>query len=196
MTAPPQMTVYHPFHQEPGGGRLFVRTAVDPYMLVPAITRVVHSLLADQPVERAASLADIRAEVLTPNRLNALVMGGFAGVATAIALVGVAGVLAFSVSARTREFGIRLALGSMPRDLLAGVVLEGAVIAAAGIAIGCVVAMALTGLMSSVLYELSPRDPLTLVLAAVVLCLAAVVASAIPALRAARVDVVQALRAD
>ena len=114
----------------------------------------------------------------------------------AIALVGVAGVLAFSVSARTREFGIRLALGSTPRDLLAGVVLEGAVMAAAGIAIGCVVALALTGLMSSVLYELSPRDPLTLVLAALVLCLAAVVASAIPALRAARVDVVQALRAD
>ena len=90
----------------------------------------------NQPVERAATLADVRAEVLTPDRLNAFVLSGFAGVALLIAMVGVAGVLAFSVNARTREFGVRLALGSSPRHLLLGVVLEGALIVAIGIVAG------------------------------------------------------------
>src|ERR1700730_10923102 len=91
---------------------------------------------ADQPVEHAATLADVRAEVLAPNRLNSLVFGVFAAVALAIAVVGVAGVLTFSVSARTREFGIRLALGSQPQSLLRGVIAEGAVMAAAGVIAG------------------------------------------------------------
>ena len=75
-------------------------------------------------MERAATLEDVRAEVLTPDRLNTLVFGGFAAVALLIAVVGVAGVLAFSVSGRTREFGIRLAVGSQPRNLIAGVIGE------------------------------------------------------------------------
>ena len=91
---------------------------------------------ADQPAERAATLEDIRAEVLTPDRLNSLVFGVFAAVALAIAVVGVAGVLAFSVSARTREFGIRLALGSSRNDCSAGVIKEGTVMAAAGVLAG------------------------------------------------------------
>ena len=87
-------------------------------------------------MERAATLEDVRAEVLAPERLNAFVFSGFAGIALLIAVVGVAGVLAFSVSARTREFGVRLAIGSTPRHLLAGVLSEGALIAAIGIAAG------------------------------------------------------------
>ena len=126
------MTVYHPLEQEIGGGRLFVHAQRDPYALVPPITRIIRELSADQPVERAATLEDVRAEVLAPNRLNALVFGGFAGVALMIAVVGVAGVLAFSVSARTREFGVRLAIGSAPRHLLTRVLREGAVIAGVG----------------------------------------------------------------
>ena len=112
----PALTVYHPFGQEQiWGGRLFVHAHGDPYALVAPITRIIRDMSADQPVERAATLEDIRAEVLTPDRLNTLVFGGFAAVALAIAVVGVAGVLAFSVSGRTREFGIRLAIGSQPR---------------------------------------------------------------------------------
>ena len=114
----PALTVYHPFEQESCGGRLFVHADADPYALVTPITRIIRDMSADQPVERAATLEDVRAEVLTPDRLNALVFGGFAAVALAIAVVGVAGVLAFSVSGRTREFGIRLAIGSQPRHLL------------------------------------------------------------------------------
>ena len=103
------------------GGPPVRSRADDPYALVPPITRIIRDMSADQPVERAATLEDVRAEVLTPDRLNTLVFGGFAAVALAIAVVGVAGVLAFSVSGRTREFGIRLAIGSQPRHLLTGV---------------------------------------------------------------------------
>src|SRR5688572_23262269 len=99
----PTMTVYHPMEQEMNGGRLFVHAKIDPYTLVPSITKVIRDLASDQPVERPATLDDIRAEVLSPTRVNALVFSGFAGVALAIAVVGVAGVLAFSVSSRTRE---------------------------------------------------------------------------------------------
>jgi putative ABC transport system permease protein len=121
----PAVTVYHPLEQELGGGRLFVHTHSDPYALVPSITRIIRDMSVDQPVEHAATLEDVRAEVLTPDRLNALVFGGFAAVALAIAVIGVAGVLVFSVSGRTREFGIRLALGAQPRHLLTSVIAAG-----------------------------------------------------------------------
>src|SRR6202034_4386221 len=133
----PTLTVYSPFNEFPiFGGRFFVHTGANPYALVAPVTRVIHDLSVDQPVEQPASLEDIRAEVLTPDRLNSLVFGVFAAVALAIAVVGVAGVLAFSVSARTREFGIRLALGSEPRHILRGVIKEGAVIAFSGVLVG------------------------------------------------------------
>src|SRR4030095_12095535 len=130
---------YQPIGQEMVlGGRLFIHAKVDPYTLVPAVTKGVRGLAADQPVERPATLDDIRAEVLAPNRVNALVFTGFAGVALAIAVVGVAGVLAFSVSARTREFGVRLAIGSSPAALLTRVLEEGALIGGSGLVAGAI----------------------------------------------------------
>ncbi len=139
----PKMTVYHPMEQEFGGGRLFVHAKVDPYTLVTPITKIIRDISAEQPVERAATLEDVRAEVLAPNRLNTLVFGGFALVALTIAVVGVAGVLAFSVSARMREFGVRLAIGSTPSNLLTRILGEGAVIAGAGIVTGVIAGLAL-----------------------------------------------------
>ncbi len=194
--APPRMTVYHPFSQEAGGGRLFVHASGDPYALVPAITRVVRDLAADQPVERAATLADIRTEVLAPSRLNAFVVGGFALLALAIAVVGVAGMLGFWVSGRTREIGIRLAIGSRPRDILAGVLREGAAIAAAGIGLGLAVGGLLRRIALALVPQLGASDVVTLLLSAAVLGGAAVASSAIPAMRAARVQVIEALRAE
>ena len=133
----PALTVYNTLDEGPlFGGRLFIHAGTNPYALVQPVTRIIRDMSAEQPVERAATLEDIRAEVLTPDRLNSLVFGVFAAVALAIAVVGVAGVLAFSVSARTREFGIRLALGSQPRRLLNGVIAEGTIIAAAGVLAG------------------------------------------------------------
>jgi putative ABC transport system permease protein len=192
----PMMTVYHPFEQEIGGGRVFVHASSDPYALVPPITRIIRQLSADQPVEQAATLDDVRAEVLAPTRLNALVFGGFAGVALMIAIVGVAGVLAFSVSARTREFGIRLAIGSEPRALLTRVLREGAVIAAVGIVAGVVGGAALTRVVGRYVQDVQIPGAWPIAGAATVLILAAVLASLLPAARAARVDVTQALRGD
>ena len=196
VVATPQITVYHPLDQEIGGGRLFVHAKTDPYPLVPPITRIIRDLSADQPVEQAATLDDVRAEVLAPNRLNALVFSVFAGVALTIAVVGVAGVLAFSVSARTREFGVRLAIGSTPRHLLTRVLAEGAVIACVGVATGSVGGLALARLVGAFLAEVSLPGPLPLAGAAALLVTAAILASLMPAARASRVDVMQALRSE
>jgi len=190
----PRMTVYHPIEQEMNGGRLFVLARQDPYSLVPAITKVIRELAADQPVERPATLDDVRAEVLSPTRVNALVFSGFAGVALTIAIVGVAGVLAFSVSARTREFGVRLAIGSTPSALLARIVREGAVIGFSGIAAGALGGLALTRLVSSYLGGIEIPGAVPIAGAAAVLIAAAILASLVPAARASRVDVISALR--
>jgi len=190
----PTMTVYHPMEQEMNGGRLFVHAKMDPYTLVPSITRVIRDLASDQPVERPATLDDIRAEVLSPTRINALVFSGFAGVALAIAVVGVAGVLAFSVSSRTREFGVRLAIGSTPSALLVRVLKEGAVIGITGIIAGVIGGLLLARVVSRFVTEVEMPGALPLASAAAVLVAAAICASLMPAARAARVDVITALR--
>jgi putative ABC transport system permease protein len=198
------LTVYHPFGQVPDGngelpvfgGRLFVHTRIDPYALVTPVTRIVRDMSADQPVEHAATLEDIRAEVLTPDRLNTLVFGGFAAVALLIAIVGVGGVLAFSVSGRTREFGIRLAMGSQPSNLLTSVIGEGAVMAGIGVIAGGASGYVLARLASSYVLDIRMPSPLPVIVSAVVLLSAAVIASVWPAARAARIDVMEALRSD
>jgi predicted permease len=192
----PGLTVYQPSDQEGWSSRLFVRTKGDPYALVPTITRTIHEMSADQPVERANTLEDIRAEVLTPDRLNAVVFGGFAMLALLISVVGVAGVLAFSVSGRTREFGIRLALGAQPRSILTNVLLEGVVIASIGVAAGVFSGFALARLVGKYIAEVQVPGALPLIAAAGVIIAAAVIASALPAARAARVDAVEALRSE
>jgi predicted permease len=190
----PAMTIYHPMGREIGGGRLFVHAAGDPYALVTPITRIIRELSSEQVVERAATLADVRAEVLAPDRLNALVFGGFAGVALLIAVVGVAGVLAFSVSARRREFGVRLAIGSAPGQLLAGILREGATIAAIGIAAGAIGGAALARAARSYVSDVTMPGVVPLAAAAGILVAAAILAAVMPATRAARVDIVDALR--
>jgi ABC-type antimicrobial peptide transport system permease subunit len=192
----PAMTVYQPTEQEGFNGRLFVRAKNDPYALVPAVIRTVHEMSSDQPVERPSTLDDVRAEVLTPDRLNAIVFGGFATLALLISVVGVAGVLAFSVSGRTREFGIRMALGAQPRSILTKVLLEGLVIAGIGVAAGFLVGFALERVIGKYLGEIQLPGALPLIASAAVILAAAVIASALPAARAARVDAIQALRSE
>ena len=192
----PVMTIYHPFEQEIGGGRLFIHAKSDPYALVPAVTSIVRKMSNDQPVERAATLDDVRAEVLTPERLNTIVFGGFAVVALAISVIGVAGVLAFSVSARTREFGIRLAIGSQPGRLLTGVLVEGLVMAALGVISGAIGGVVLYRIIGSYIEQIQFPGAIPIVASALVLLLAASTAALLPAARAARVDVMQALRTE
>ncbi len=192
----PKLTVYHPLEQEFGGGRLFVHAKVDPYTLVTPITKIIRDMSPEQPVERAATLEDVRAEVLTPNRLSTLVFGGFALVALTIAVVGVAGVLAFSVSARMREFGVRLAIGSTPSNLLTRILGEGAVIAALGIVTGVIAGLVLLRFATGFFGNIEVPGVLPLAGAGVVLVAAAVIASLMPATRASRVDVMDALRSE
>jgi putative ABC transport system permease protein len=188
--------VFHPAEQEFGAGRLLVHTRSDPYALVPPLTRTIRELERDQPVERASTLEDVRAEVLAPTKLNTIVFGGFAAVALAIAVVGVAGVLAFSVSGRIREFGVRLAIGSQPRHILTGVLTEGTVMAGLGVVAGAVGGYALARIVGSAIPDVRVPGALPIVGAAAVLLAAALVASLLPAARAARVDVMEALRSE
>ncbi len=192
----PSMTVYFPFRQMGLPSRLFVRAAGDPYALVPSVTRTIRGISADQGVERPTTLEDVRAEVLTPERLNAFVFSTLGGIALLIAVVGMAGVLAFSVSARTREFGVRLAVGSTPRDLRAGVVWDGARIAAIGVAAGAVGGYALARVAEGVFANVRLPGALPVIGAAAVLIGAAIVASLMPAARASRVDILKALRSE
>ena len=192
----PAMTVYQPTDQEGWQGRLLVRTAQDPYALTPAITRTIHDLSAEQPVERASTLEDIRAEVLTPDRLNAVVFGGFAAVALLISVVGVAGVLAFSVSGRTREFGIRMALGALPRNILMDVLSQGLWIAGIGVMAGAVFGIVFARGIGRYVAEVHLPGLVSFAAAALVILAAAAIASAVPAARAARVNAAEALRSE
>jgi putative ABC transport system permease protein len=193
----PAMTIYEPIEQEQGwNGRLFVRAHQDAYSLVPAITQTIHQMSADQPVEKASTLGDVRAEVLTPDRLNAIVFGGFAAVALLISVVGVAGVLAFSVSGRTREFGIRMSMGAMPRNILTIVLTEGLAMASLGVGAGVIVGFVLARAIAKYVTDIHQPGPLAFVGSAVVILGAAVIASAVPAARAARVNAVEALRSE
>jgi len=192
----PAMMVYQPTDQEGWQGRLFVRAGQDPYALAPAITRTIHEISAEQPVERASTLQDIRAEVLTPDKLNAVVFGGFAAVALLISVVGVAGVLAFSVSGRTREFGIRMALGAQPRNIMNDVLLQGLTIAGIGVGAGAIFGIAFARGIGRYVAEVHLPGLLSFVVSAFVILAAAVIASAVPAARAARVNAVEALRSE
>jgi predicted permease len=192
----PTMTVYQPTDQEGWQGRLFVRSQQDPYTLAPAITRTIHEISAEQPVEKVRTLNDIRAAVLTPDRLNAVVFGGFAAVALLISVVGVAGVLAFSVSGRTREFGIRMALGAHPRNILTDVLFQGLTIAGIGVGAGVVFGITFARVISRYVAEAHLPGVLTFVASAFIILAAAVIASAVPAARAARVNAVEALRSE
>jgi putative ABC transport system permease protein len=192
----PAKTIYQPVEQEGWGGRLFIRAHQDPYALVPAISRTIHEMSNDQPVEKASTLGDVRAEVLTPDKLNAIVFGGFAAVALLISVVGVAGVLAFSVSSRTREFGIRMALGAQRRDILKDVLVDGLVMASIGVLAGVVLGFGLSEAATKYMTEIHQPGVLAFVASAFTILLAAVIAAAVPAARAANVNAVEALRAE
>jgi len=201
-----ELTIYHPFGQIPDGeankeiplfgGRLFVHTRMDPHGLITPITQIIRKMAVDQPVERAATLEEIRAEVLTPERLNTFVFAGFAAVALTIAVVGVAGVLAFSVSGRIREFGIRLAVGAQPRHLLLTVIAEGIVMAVTGVFTGALIGYGLTKLAARFLPALERPSSAPIAASVILLMAATIIGSMFPAERAARLDVNEALRTE
>jgi putative ABC transport system permease protein len=176
--------------------KLLVRSSVPPASLVPAIRQEVRALDPALPVTGIQTLEEIVGASGAPQRFNAALLGGFAGVALLLAALGIGGVLAISVSRRTQEIGIRLALGAHPGDVVRMVIRQGMLLAAAGLAIGLPCAFAVTRLLRSLLFETAPHDPVSFASATVLLCVVALLACAVPALRASRVSPITALRID
>ncbi len=174
-----------------------MRTAgADPLSLVDAIKNEVHAVNANVPIYEVASLESQLARHIAPRRFNTWLLGLFAAVALLLAVIGLYGVLAYSVSQRSHEIGIRMALGAQAADVLKLVVKQGMKLALIGIAIGLVASFALTRLMASLLYGVSSTDPLTFILILLLITTAALVACWIPARRAVKTDPMVALRCE
>jgi predicted permease len=193
----PTATVFEPFAQEfIVNGSLVVRTTSDPVVLQPAIVRAIREVEPHQLIERVATLEQIRDESVAPRRLNAMFIGAFGLLAFAIAMVGIAGVLAFSVSSRTSEIAIRMSLGANAARVYRMVLGEGGVLLGFGLALGVGGALVAARLLRSLLFGVTPHDPITLGAVAVVLAAVGLAACWLPAARAAHVDPAVALRAE
>jgi predicted permease len=185
--------VFNPITELPIASSLFVRTS-QPEAVVGPILDLIRDVDPEQPVVDIATLAQIRSDSISPQRLNAALMGAFALLALTVAAIGVAGVLAFGVSQRTHEFGVRAALGA-DRSVLMGVVLkEGVLLALSGVGMGLAASFFFAGLISGLLHDVKPTDFGTLSVVAILLTLVALLASAVPAWRASEIDPLQALR--
>jgi ABC-type antimicrobial peptide transport system permease subunit len=164
--------------------------------LGPAAARLIHELIPDQPVERIATLEQIREETVAPQRLNAMLVGAFGAVALAIAAVGIGGTLAFFIARRTSEIGIRMSLGADSRRVMGMVLGDGGRLLGIGLALGLVGSAVLARAIRGMLFGVAPADPVTFVGVAVVVLVVGLAACAGPALRAARVDPLVAMRAE
>jgi putative ABC transport system permease protein len=195
LDANPQPEVYVPYSwQVPWRFTALVRTSMSPVALAPAITKSVSEIDRTLPVFDAQSLEQALAESIAPRHLNLLLLAVFAAAALGLALIGIYGVIGYSVTQRTNEIGVRMALGADRQAIVIMVVRQALVTALAGIGVGIGAAMALSRVMTNMLYEVEPTDPQTFLLATVGLTVAALTASLVPAFRAARVDPIVALR--
>jgi putative ABC transport system permease protein len=187
--------VYAALLQEPGGAATLVaRTAGNPAASLDPVRGLVRALDPGLPVFEARTMREYLGFALLPVRLAGTLLGVFGGIGLLLATVGIYGVTAYSVSRRTREVGVRMALGARPRDVLALVVRQGMTPALIGLAAGVLIALAVTRLLRSLLYGVSPTDALTFVATALLLTGAALAACYVPARRASHVDPMTALR--
>jgi putative ABC transport system permease protein len=190
-------TVYEYTHEHSWDSlSLVMRTSVPPVSIAPAATGVIHALDAEQPVEDVRTMDAVLDETLTSHRFSALLLGLFAGVALALASVGIYSVLSYIVRGRSREIGIRTALGARTSDVVRLVVLEGMTPAIIGIAAGAVSALGSAKLLEKLVFGISASDPLTLAAVAATLLVVALLASLLPAYRASRLDPLRVLRAE
>jgi predicted permease len=178
------------------GALVVIRTANDPMTMVPQFRQSVRDLDRDQPIGSIRTLDQILSGLIAQRRFSMALVGAFAILALALALIGAYGVTSYLVSQRTREIGVRLALGADASHISRLVVREGMVVAGTGVAVGVVGALATTRLASSLLYGVSARDPITIGAVAGTLLLVSALANYIPARRASRVDPLLALRQD
>jgi predicted permease len=191
----PQPQLYLPFSQLPWGNmNLLVRTEVAPASLEPAIRAQIAAVDADQPVTKVKTVDELMNDARTQPRFLLVLVGAFSATALLLAMIGIYGVLSYSVAQRQQEFGIRMALGAERRDILHLVVRHGFALALAGVVAGLAAAFALTRLLASMLYKTGGHDALTFVAAPVVFLVIALMASYLPARRATRVSPIEALR--
>ena len=190
--------IYIPLTQAPTGlaGQVLVRTASDPSAFATALRTTVYAVDPNQPVERIQTLNDLRTEALAAPRLTATLLGVFAALALLVTLAGIGGVIATSVTQRTREFGVRMALGASRPAVLAMVVRQGLTLVAIGLVIGIVAAAVAGRVLSAYLYQTAPRDPWIIAGVAVAFLGAATLACLAPARRATTVDPLIALRTE
>jgi len=174
--------------------RVEVKTLGDPFGLTKSVTEQILAVDKDQPVTAIQTMDQVAATSVGPQKLAMSMLGIFSALALLLASVGIYGVMSYSVTQRTQEIGIRMALGANPSDVLRLVVRQAFQLSAIGIAIGLIAALALTGLMSGLLFGVGSKDPLTFIVVSVFLTAIALFASYMPARRAARVDPIQALR--
>ena len=189
--------VYEAFAQKPRTGfTVVIRGPGDPMDLVESVRSAVSAIDKTQPLSQVKSMEDLVASAVVRDRLSAWLLGLFAIVALALAAVGIYGVIAYSVTQRTREIGVRLALGADKRSILHLILGQSVRLTVLGLAIGLTASMGMARLLESLLYEVTPGDPVTVLSVSALLLVVAIVAAFIPALRALRVQPVVALRAD
>lgn len=197
LTADAGPAIYFPYRQVPGlTMQVLLRTRVAPEEVVPAVRSLIRDLDPELPVTDVRSLASLRSEAMAPSRLAALLLAGFGLAAYLITFVGIAGVVAFSVSQRTQEIGVRSALGASRREIFLLILRQGLVLGVTGISIGLAGAFATTRWMSGMLFEVQPGDPWTFALISAVLLLAVLIATVLPARRATAITPTMALRTE
>jgi ABC-type antimicrobial peptide transport system permease subunit len=192
----PTGVVFQPFAQEIFTGALLIRAQGDPTSVAPEASRVIRELDPEQPLANVLTLEQMRDNSVAPTRLNVFLVGSFGALALLIAVVGIAGVLAFSVSQRTGEFGIRMSLGADAGRVRRMVISEGGTLIVLGLGIGLGAALLASRVVAGLLYGVSPYDPLTLVAVAAVMIGVGTLAAWLPAERAARVQPGEAMRVE
>jgi predicted permease len=196
LDAEPRLVTFEPWAQEQvfGGGGLVIRTAQNAIGLIAPATRVVRGIAPNVPIENVRTIAQVRDQSVAPRRLNAVLVSSFGGLAVIIAAVGIAGVLAFSVNARTNEIGIRMSLGADALRVQRMILAEGGVLLVIGLVLGVAGAVVATQMIQGLLFGVAPHDPLTLLGVAIAMAAVGVGACWLPALRAARIDPAVAIR--
>jgi hypothetical protein len=193
----PGVQVYQPLSQSAGlAGRFLIRTQSDPLLAAKVLREDVHAIDPDMPVVNVRTLDDLRERYLATPKLTAMLLTIFAGLALLVTMAGLTGVIAASVTQRTQEFGVRMALGASRNRVMTGVIGQGLGLVAIGLALGIAASTALTRVLSAYLFDTQPTDPITFAAVGAAFVIAGVVACAGPAWRATTVDPIVALRTE